>query len=51
MNRCVQAGTKAETKVIRFHKWLITAMNDDLPPVEILRICDKEQELKSLIEI
>ena len=33
MNRCVSAGTKSETKVIRFHKRIITTINDDLPPV------------------
>ena len=46
MNCFVSAGTKAKTKVIIFHKWLITTMNDDLPPVEIIHICDKEKELK-----
>ena len=33
MNNRVEAGTESETKLIRFHKWLITIMNDDLPSV------------------
>ena len=48
MNGCVEDGTKAETKVIIFHKRLIPTMNDDLPTVEIIHICDKEKELKIL---
>ena len=50
MNDCVGGGTKAETKVIRFHKWLITTMNDDFPSVESLHICAKEEELQILKE-
>ena len=38
---CDAAGTEAKTEVIRFHKWLITTMNYDLRPFEILHICDK----------
>ena len=48
MNDRVGAGTKAKSKVIRFHKWLITTMNDYFLYVEILNICDKEQELTTL---
>ena len=41
MNGSVEVGTKEETKVIQFHKRIITTMNDDFPPVESLNICAK----------
>ena len=43
MNCSVDTDTKAETKVIRFHKWIITAMNINLPSVTSLHICAKEK--------
>ena len=48
MNDRVTAGIEAETKVIRFHKWIITTMNDDFPSVETLNVCADEQQLKTL---
>ena len=48
MHNSVAAGTEAETNVIRFQKWLITKMHDDLPSVKIIYICDKEQGHKKI---
>ena len=50
MNYCVEAVTEAETKVIRFQKWIITAINDYFPCIESLHICAEEEELKTLME-
>ena len=36
-------GTESRTSVIRFHKWLITTTNDDLPWIYILSDDEKSQ--------
>ena len=48
MNDRVEAGIEAEIEVIRFHKWIITTMNDDFLSVEELNVCADEEELKGL---
>ena len=48
LNECIVAGTEAETTVIRFHKWLITTMNDDLPSIDDLS--ENEKKLKELVK-
>lgn len=41
-------GIEAEKKVYRFHKWLITTMNSDLPPIDDLT--ENEIEIEKLNE-
>ena len=46
---CDETGIESETKVLRFHSWLVTTMNEGLPGLsEDLK--QKENEKKELVK-
>ena len=48
MYECITAGVEAVKTFVQIHKWFITMMNDEFPPVDY--ICGDKTELRRICE-